>query len=713
MHFISSGHDTLGALYYLPTNYSLDTESGLITDNLLFIIYSNMPENLDQKCVNTIRTLSMDAVQKANSGHPGMPMGMADVAYVLWTRFLRHNPKGPAWFDRDRFILSAGHGSMLLYSLLYLTGYEVSLDDLKNFRQWGSITPGHPEVHMTPGVETTTGPLGQGFANGVGMAMGEAFLAETFNEPEHTVVDHYTYGIVSDGDLMEGISHEAASLAGHLKLGKLIYLYDDNSISIDGSTNLAFTENVAERFEAYHWHVLKVDGHDRAAVYEAIKKARSVFDRPSLIVCKTHIGFGSPNKQDSEASHGAALGEDEVRLTKLNLGVDPDKHFDVQEDVKTHFEQSIQRGHEFQMEWEAALKTYEDLYPEKHELFLKFISDEIPVKLDDYIADFEADEKGMATRKASGKVLNNLKEVIPNLIGGSADLSGSNNTTLEGLPAFASSCYAGRNVHYGVREHAMTAIMNGMLLHGGVHVYGGTFLIFSDYSRPAIRLAALSRIPTILIFTHDSIGLGEDGPTHQPVEQLANLRAIPNLVVIRPADANEVSYAWKFALERKDGPTALVLTRQNLPVLERNKHNSASNLEKGAYILKDAEKPPEVILIATGSEVEIALDAAKLLEADGIAVRVVSMPAWELFAGQPQEYRDTVLPPDVKARISVEAGSTFGWERWVGTEGRIIGFDHFGASAPYKKIYEEFGLTSRHIAKEAKDCINSIRKIEV
>lgn len=670
-----------------------------------------MSEELDQQCINTIRTLTIDAVQKANCGHPGMPMGMADVAYVLWTRFLRHNPKNPKWFDRDRFVLSAGHGSMLLYSLLYLTGYDVSLDDLKNFRQWGSITPGHPEVHKTPGVETTTGPLGQGFANGVGMAMAEAFLAETFNEPEHIIISHHIYGIVSDGDLMEGISHEAASIAGHLKLGKLIYLYDDNDISIDGSTDLTFTEDVAGRFLAYNWHVLQIDGHDLVAIEDAIDEARHVYDKPSLIICRTHIGFGSPHKQDSEASHGAALGEEEVRLTKQNLGFDPDKHFYVSAKVKNHFEKAVRDGHENENEWQMGLRTYKHLYPEKYDQFQQFVNNNLPVDLNEFMDAFTADSKGMATRKASGIVLNRIKTAIPNLLGGSADLAGSNKTTLDDLPDFSSSCYSGRNIHYGVREHAMTAVINGMLLHGGVRAYGGTFLIFSDYSRPAIRLAALSNIPTILVFSHDSIGLGEDGPTHQPVEQLATLRAIPNLVVLRPADANEVNYAWKVALERKEGPTALILTRQTIPVLERDNRNEASNLERGAYILHDTNETPDVILLATGSEVELALKAAEILEKEQIKVRVISMPSWELFSRQPKEYRDTILPPEVKARVSVEAGATFGWERWVGDDGHIIGFDHFGASAPYQKIYSEFGLTPSQIAEEARLCIRRLQGI--
>jgi transketolase len=668
-----------------------------------------MSEELDQLCVNTIRTLSIDAVEKANSGHPGMPLGMADAAYVLWTKFLRHNPADPKWMDRDRFILSAGHGSMLLYSLLHLTGYNLSLDELKNFRQWGSKTPGHPEYGLTEGVETTTGPLGQGFANGVGMAMAEAFLAETFNKPDHLVFDHYTYGIVSDGDLMEGITHEAASLAGHLKLGKIIYLYDDNNISIDGSTDITFTEDVLKRFEAYGWHTQEVDGHNRDEITEAISKAKKMVDQPSIIKCRTHIGYGSPNKQGKSSSHGAPLGKEEVALTKEALNWDADKHFYVPDEVKKHFEEAVQRGREWQAEWNMSLENYHNVYKEDAKILDQFLSDELPEEWVGNLPVFEADESGMATRKASGKVLNAIVDDIPNLIGGSADLAGSNKTTLDGKPYFSSTNYAGRNIHFGVREHAMTAALNGISLHGGLKTFGGTFLIFSDYGRPSVRLAALSKISPVFVYTHDSIGLGEDGPTHQPIEHLMALRAIPNVTLIRPADANETTYAWKYALEHKTGPTALVLTRQNLPVYERDENNHARNVERGAYILINSEKDtPDVILMGSGSEVQIAVDARELLADKGLDARVISMPSWEIFEKQDKSYKDSVLPSNVRARVSIEAGSPRGWEKWVGCEGTVIGIDHFGASAPYKTIYRKFGLTPEKMAEAAQKCFENI-----
>ncbi|HKI43858.1 MAG TPA: transketolase [Balneolales bacterium] len=671
-----------------------------------------MPQSsLEQLSVDTIRTLSMDAVQKATCGHPGMPMGMADAAYVLWTKFLRHDPKDPKWFDRDRFVLSAGHGSMLLYSLLFLTGYNLSLDELKQFRQWGSKTPGHPEYGLTEGVETTTGPLGQGFATGVGMALAEAHLAEHFNQPDHKVVDHYTYGIVSDGDLMEGISHEAASLAGHLKLGKLIYLYDNNHISIDGNTQLSFTEDVIARFKAYGWHTQSIDGHDRKAVEEAINEAQSVYDKPSIIACRTHIGYGSPNKHDSAAAHGSALGEDEVRLTKKNLGWDPDKHFYVPEEVKKHYEEAIQRGREWNSEWKQSLAVYRDVYKEEAAEFDHVLSGKLPEGWDKDLPVFPADAKGLATRKASGKVLNVLRDRIPNLIGGSADLTPSNNTYMEGTAEVDAGKYDGRYVHYGVREHAMSAALNGMTLHGGVIAYGGTFMIFSDYARPSLRIAALCEIPTIFVYTHDSIGLGEDGPTHQPIEHLMALRAMPHLHVVRPADANETTFAWKHALQRKNGPTALILTRQNLPVYEQTANGAAADLEKGAYILQDAPNgDPKVILLSTGSEVSIAMEAWQKLSDEGIPARVVSMPCWKLFEAQDKSYRDKVLPPAVKARISIEAGATLGWYKWIGENGVAIGLDHFGASAPYKEIYEGFGITAEHVVEAAHQLTEVVSK---
>lgn len=655
---------------------------------------------LDQQCVNTIRTLSMDAVQAANSGHPGMPMGMADAAYVLWTKFLKHNPENPRWFDRDRFILSAGHGSMLLYSLLHLTGYEVSLDEIKNFRQLGSITPGHPEFGMTPGVETTTGPLGQGFGTGVGMAMAELFMAETFNKDNFNLVDHFTYGIVSDGDLMEGISHEAASLAGHLKLGKLIYLYDSNQISIDGSTDLSFTDDTRKRFEAYGWDVQRVDGHDHIQIEEAILKAQKT-DTPSLIECITTIGFGSPNKAGTADSHGSPLGVDEIKLTKEELGWNYAETFFIPDDVKAEFESAVEKGNKLEDEWKSLLTEYEKVHPVDGVGFKTFVGREMPENWDEILPEFAADEKGMASRKASGAVLNELADHIFNLVGGSADLTGSNNTEMSGKGVFQKGNYKGRNVHYGVREHAMGAALNGMALHGGVIPFGGTFLVFSDYNKPSIRIAALSKIPSIFVFTHDSIGLGEDGPTHQPIEHLAAIRATPNVAVFRPADANETAYSWKAAIENAEGPSLLVLTRQSLPTLDRSVYGKASGTEKGGYILKEASSgKPSLILMATGSEIGLTLEAAEKLEEKNIATRVVSLPCWELFEEQDQSYRDEVLPVDVRNRISVEAAATFGWHKWVGSEGVAIGVDRFGESAPFEQVYEHLGITVKRIVEE-------------
>ncbi len=658
--------------------------------------------SLEERCVNTIRTLSMDAVQAAESGHPGMPMGMADAAFVLWTKFLNHDPVHPEWYNRDRFVLSAGHGSMLLYSLLHLTGYELALEELKNFRQWDSLTPGHPEYGLTPGVETTTGPLGQGFATGVGMAMAEAHMAAKFNTDKFKITDHYTYGIVSDGDLMEGISHEAASLAGHLKLGKIIYLYDANEISIDGSTDLAFTEDAATRFEAYNWHVNEIDGHNRKEVEEAIKKAQDIDDKPSIIVCRTHIGFGSPNKQDSAAAHGAPLGEDEIKITKENLNWDHDEKFYIPGEVSDHFRKALDKGGRSYEEWNSLLKDYEKENSELGKQFKAAVYRELPKTFNNALPHFETSEKGLATRASSGKVLNAIADTLPSLIGGSADLTGSNKTWLDDKGIFNSEDYSGRNIHFGVREHAMGAALNGMALHGGVIPYGGTFLIFSDYCRPAIRIAALSHIPSIFVFTHDSIGLGEDGPTHQPVEHLASLRAIPNVLVLRPGDANEVAYSWKAAIQHTGGPSLIALTRQNIPTFERSTDkNIASNVLKGAYILTDSVKEkPDAILMGTGSEVQLAVEAKEKLAARDIDVRVVSMPSWELFMKQDRSYREHVLPKDVTARVSVEAASTFGWERWVGREGVAIGLDRFGASAPYEHIYENLGITSDRIVEE-------------
>ncbi|WP_441000223.1 transketolase [Fodinibius sp. SL11] len=662
---------------------------------------SSKQSSLDELCVNTIRTLSIDAVQAAESGHPGMPMGMADAAYVLWTKFLKHDPSNPDWYNRDRFVLSAGHGSMLLYSLLHLTGYHLSLEELKNFRQWGSLTPGHPEYGLTPGVETTTGPLGQGFATGVGMAMAEKHLSAKFNTDNHQLTDHYTYGIVSDGDLMEGISQEAASLAGHLKLGKLIYLYDDNEISIDGSTDLAFTENVEKRFDAAQWHTIKVDGHDRQEVEQAIEKAQAETERPSLILCRTHIGFGSPNKQDSADSHGAPLGEEEVRKTKENLNWDPDAKFHIPDDALTHFRRAIEKGAEASEEWQDIFEQFREKNPHKAEAFTKAINRELPTDFEDILPTFEPDVKGMATRASSGKVLQSLTQKVPQMIGGSADLTGSNKTWIDDAGIFSASDYSGHNIHFGVREHAMGAALNGMALHKGVIPYGGTFLIFSDYCRPAIRIAALSHIPSVFVFTHDSIGLGEDGPTHQPIEHLASLRAMPNVLVLRPADANEVAWSWKAALNYKKGPSLIVLTRQNVPTFERKKENAAQNTTKGAYILSDSDKQqPDAILMGSGSEVYRAMEAKEKLAAKNVDARVVSMPSWELFREQDQAYQQKVLPKDVLARVSIEAAATQGWKEWVGTEGMTIGVDRFGASAPYEDIFREYGITSDRMAEE-------------
>jgi len=663
---------------------------------------SSTTTSLDELCVNTIRTLSIDAVQAAESGHPGMPMGMADAAYVLWTKFLNHDPANPEWYNRDRFILSAGHGSMLLYSLLYLTGYDLSLEELKNFRQLNSLTPGHPEYGLTPGVETTTGPLGQGFATGVGMAMAEKHMAAKFNEDDLPITDHYTYGIVSDGDLMEGISQEAASLAGHLKLGKIIYLYDDNEISIDGSTELAFTEDVEKRFEAEGWQTIKVDGHDRDAVEWAIKKAQKETEKPSLILCDTHIGFGSPNKQDTSASHGAPLGEDEVRKTKENLGWDPDKKFYIPEDVLEHFRAAKDKGTKLYDEWQETFDKFQQQYPQKAEAFISSVERELPENLGELLPEFEANDNGLATRASSGKVLDTLTEAIPQMMGGSADLTGSNKTWIDEGGIFSNSDYTGRNIHFGVREHAMGAALNGMALHKGVIPYGGTFLVFSDYCRPAIRIAALSHIPSIFVFTHDSIGLGEDGPTHQPIEHLASLRAMPNTLVLRPADANETAWCWKAALEHTDGPSLLILTRQNVPTFVRNSMNKADLTMKGGYILADSDKEmPDVILMGTGSEVQRALQAKQMLAGKNIDARVVSMPSWELFRKQDEAYKQQVLPEEVTARISIEAASPFGWREWVGSQGTVLGLDHFGASAPFEDIFQKFGLTADRIVEEA------------
>jgi transketolase len=660
---------------------------------------------IDNTCVNTIRTLAMDAVQAANSGHPGAPMGLAAAAYVLWTRVLKHNPANPSWADRDRFVLSAGHASMLLYSLLYLTGYNVSLEEIKNFRQWGSKTPGHPEYGHTPGVETTTGPLGQGFANAVGMAMTERHLAAVFNRSNQKIVDHHTYVMCGDGDLMEGVSSEAASLAGHLGLGKLICIYDDNKISIEGGTDLAFTENVAARFKAYRWHVLRLnDGNDLAAIQQAIREAKAETGKPSLIVMRTHIAYGSPNKQDTAAAHGAPLGEDEIRLTKKNLGWPTEKKFHVPDRVLKAFRKSVDKGKKAEAAWQKKLMTYTKKQPELAKQWESGITGKPSQRWDAKIPNFK-ESKPIATRVASGQVLNALADRLPTLIGGSADLAPSNNTLIKASFDFQKGSYDGRNIRFGVREHAMGAILSGMALHKGVHPYGGTFLVFSDYCRPAIRLAALSKLPVTYVFTHDSVALGEDGPTHQPVEHLAALRAIPGLIVIRPADATETAAAWRVAIRTANAPVALILTRQNLPVLDRSLYPSATMLAKGGYILSDSKKTPDVILIGTGSEVSLCLEAQALLAKKNVAARVVSMPSWELYERTTQRYKDSVLPPQVTARVAVEAGITMGWERYVGSTGAVIGINRFGASAPGGVVIKKYGMKASAIAAKAMQLI--------
>ena len=659
---------------------------------------------IDEICINTIRTLSMDAVQKANSGHPGAPMGLAPAAYVLWTRVMKHNPKNPGWLDRDRFVLSGGHASMLLYSLLYLSGYGVTLDDIKNFRQWGSKTPGHPEFGHTPGVETTTGPLGQGFANAVGMAMAERHLAARFNRSGHEIVDHFTYMMCGDGDMMEGVSSEAASLAGHLGLARLICIYDDNKISIEGSTDITFTEDAALRFKAYNWHILKVDdGNDIHAIFKALQEAKAETERPSLIVLRTHIAFGSPNKQDTADAHGAPLGEEEVRLTKKVLGVPEELSFFIPEQALNRFRKCIDSGKEAEARWQETYQSYSKKYPELAKQWVDAMSGFLTEGWDAEIPEFSVADGPIATRAAFGKVLNAVAEKLPTLIGGSADLAPSNKTYMNAFHEFQKDAYDGRNIRFGVREHAMGGIISGMFLHNGLRPYGGTFLVFADYMRPAIRVASLMNLPIIYVFTHDSIAVGEDGPTHQPVEQLASLRAIPGLTVIRPADASETAQAWRHAVKNTRGPVALILSRQKLPVL--NQDHMENGLTDGAYILADCEGKPDIILIATGSEVHIALEAQKRLALENIAARVVSMPSWELYEQIPQEYKDRVLLPDVTVRIAIEAGSPMGWEHYVGNSGAIIGIKDFGASAPGGTVMKQFGFTPENIVQKAMDLL--------
>jgi transketolase len=669
---------------------------------------ANTTPEFDQLCINTIRALTLDAVQKANSGHPGLPLGAAPMAYVLWTRFLRHNPKNPKWENRDRFLLSAGHGSMLLYSLLHLTGYDLPLEELKNFRQWGSKTPGHPEYGLTPGVEITTGPLGQGFANGVGMAIGAAHLGAKFNEEKFPLIDHYVYAIVSDGDLMEGVASEAASLAGHLKLGKLIYLYDDNQVTIEGFTSLAFSEDVPKRFEAYGWHTLTVeDGNNLDEIEAAILEAQSVGSKPTLISVKTVIGYGMPTAGTRKA-HSDAPGEEAVKETKRHLGWPEDKSFYIPDEVLTHFREAVTRGEREEQEWRGLVSKYEQEHPEKANLWRSMSTGELPAGWEDHLPKFE-NAQAMATRVASGDVLNALASVIPSLIGGSADLGVSNNTDIKSSRSFAAGQYDGRILHFGVREHGMAAALTGISLNGGLIPFAGTFLTFSDYMRPAIRLAALSEVQAIYVFTHDSVGLGEDGPTHQSVEHLAALRVIPHLFVIRPADAAEVSEAWRIAILRRHGPTALALTRQKVPPIDRNRFAAATGLRRGGYVLAEAEGAngdPKLILIATGSEVSLALEAREKLQQENIPTRVVSLPCWELFEEQPLDYRNEVLPPAVGARLAIEAGATQGWHRYVGTNGDVVGLNRFGGSAPGDVALRELGFNLENVLDHARSLVS-------
>ena len=652
----------------------------------------NSYSELDQKCVNALRMLAVDAVEKAKSGHPGMPMGSAAMAYVLWTKVMRHSPHNPDWPDRDRFVLSAGHGSALLYSLLHLSGYELGIDDLKQFRQWGSKTPGHPEYGHTPGVETTTGPLGQGLANAVGMAMAERFLAARFNKPDHELVNHYTYALVGDGCLMEGVTHEAASLAGTLKLGKLICLYDDNHISIEGNTDITFTEDRVKRFEAYGWQTITVaDGNDLASIEAAIRAAQADTSRPSFIAVRTEIGYGSPNKQGKASAHGEPLGAAEVKLTRQFFAW-PDEPFHIPADVAQHFKVVLEQGKEYEKQWLTKFMGYEKAYPAETELWSRVLAGMLPADWEQALPEFPPDAKGTATRAASGDILQVVAKSVVNLIGGSADLAPSTKTLIKGEEDFSPDSYGGRNIRFGVREHAMGSIMNGMALHGGLIPFGATFLVFADYMRPAIRLAALMNQKVIYIFTHDSIGLGEDGPTHQPIEHLASLRIIPGLTVIRPADANETVEAWKTAMT-VPGPVALILTRQNVPTIERSRYHSIGEAGQGAYAIERGGDKPDIILMASGSEVSIALTAADKLLQRKITARVVSMPSWELFEQQTAEYRESILPAGIPARIAIEAGSTFGWNRYTGDRGVTIGINRFGASAPAEILFEKFGFT--------------------
>lgn len=661
---------------------------------------------IHQLCINTIRFLSVDAIEKANSGHPGLPMGAAPMAYVLWQKHLKHNPGDPEWPDRDRFVLSAGHGSMLLYSLLHLTGYNLSLDDIRNFRQWGSPTPGHPESFLTPGVECTTGPLGQGIGNGVGIAVAERVMANHFNRQGFDVVDHHTYVLCSDGDIMEGVAQEACSLAGHLKLGKLICLYDSNDVTLDGPADVTFTEDVALRFKSYGWQVLRVDdgNNDLNAIHRAILRAKREAAKPTLIEVHTTIGYGAPNKAGRSSSHGSPLGTDETAAAKKALGWESTQPFHIPEEALREFRKTLKKGSTGQGKWQKMMKAYAEAYPELAAEFERWLSGKLPDGWDSSLPVWQPGEKA-ATREASGTVLNAICTKAPFFVGGDADLSGSTKTIIKNAGDFNGQSGAGRNIHYGVREHAMAAMANGMAYHGGVRPFVATFFVFADYMRPSVRLAAMSGLPVTYVWTHDSIGVGEDGPTHQPVEQLMSLRIVPNLIVIRPCDPNETAEAWRFAAAYKDGPVALVLTRQKLPALDPSRVAPASGLQKGAYVLKDADGVPDAIIIATGSEVHIALAAQQTLAEEGIGVRVVSMPSWELFEKQPPEYRKSVLPSDVKARVSVEAGSALGWERWVGDAGRAIGMTTFGASAPGGTNMEKFGFSAANTASAVREIL--------
>ena len=663
---------------------------------------------LDELSINTIRTLSMDAVQRANSGHPGAPMGLAPLAYVLFTRVMRHNPSDPDWPDRDRFVLSAGHASMLLYSMLHLTGYPMTLEDLKNFRQVGSPTAGHPERKYSPGIEATTGPLGQGISNSVGLALGERMLAAQFNEPGHEIVDHHTFTIASDGDIQEGVAAEASSFAGHLGLGRLIAFYDDNKIQLASPVDVVMSEDVAKRYEAYGWHVQNLgDTNDLAEIEQATRAAMEVEDRPSLILIRTHIAYGSPNKQDTTSAHGSPLGDDEVRATKENLGWDPDKQFYIPDEALAHFRESCDRGRELEDEWRQRFEAYRDAHPEKAALFEAIQRGEMPAGFDEDVPRFDADPKGMATRKASGAAIQWAAKRVPQLVGGSADLASSTNTDIEDGGDVTRGDYGGRNLRFGVREHGMGAIVNGLCLQG-LRAFGATFLTFSDYMRGAVRLSALMKLPAIWVWTHDSIGLGEDGPTHQPVEHLAALRAIPRLNVLRPADANETALGWRFALRQTEAPTAFALSRQNLPVLDPATVPDDA-IERGAYVLSDAGNgEPEVILIGTGSEVSLCVEAAERLESDGVAVRVVSMPCMDTFAEQDESYREEVLPRSCRARVAVEAACPLGWDRWIGEDGEFLGMRTFGESGPAKDVYAHFGITSDRLVELGRSVLDRV-----